>query len=166
MYIDIIKKLISRKLSIATAESITGGLISKLITDVPGSSEIFEEGFITYSNEIKKTILGVDPSLIDTYGVVSKEVAKDMAVKLKSLTGKDICISSTGNAGPNVCDNKPVGRVYIGINYLDDIKVYECDFSGDRNEVREKTAIKVFEEIDKLIIIWLFYREFYLSFWL
>ena len=151
MYREVVKKLIDRKLSISTAESITGGFISKLITDVPGSSEIFEEGFVTYSNDAKMTILGVDPSLIDKYGVVSSEVAKDMVVKLKMLTGKDICISVTGNAGPAVCDNKPVGRVYIGINYLDDIKVYQCDFEGDREDIRNKTAEKVFDEIDKLL---------------
>ena len=151
MHREVVKKLIDRKLSISTAESITGGFISKLITDVPGSSEIFEEGFVTYSNDAKMTILGVDPSLIDKYGVVSSEVAKDMVVKLKMLTGKDICISVTGNAGPAVCDNKPVGRVYIGINYLDDIKVYQCDFEGDREDIRNKTAEKVFDEIDKLL---------------
>ena len=151
MYIDIIKNLIERKLTIATAESITGGLVSKMITDVPGSSEILKESFVVYSNEAKVNILGVEKSLIDKFGVVSAEVAKDMAIKLKMLTGKDICISTTGNAGPTVCDEKPVGRVYVGIDYLDEVKVLELNLSGDRREIREKAAEIIFDEIAKLI---------------
>lgn len=151
MYKYVVKKLIEKKFSISTAESITGGLVAKLITDVPGSSEVFKEGFVVYSNESKISILGVDTSLIEKYGVVSKEVAKDMAIKLKVLTGKDICISTTGNAGPTVCDDKPVGRVYIGINYFDKVTVYVCDFDGDRDFIRNESAKKVFSEIASLI---------------
>ena len=150
-YKDVVKNLIKRKLTIATAESITGGLVSKLITDVPGSSNILCESFVVYSNESKISILGVEPSIIEKYGVVSSETAKDMVIKLKILTGKDICISTTGNAGPDLCDDKPVGRVYIGINFLRDIHIYECDFDGDRDKVRMKTAYKIFYEIDNIL---------------
>lgn len=146
-----VKKLISTNTTIATAESITGGLISKMITDVAGSSAILKESFVVYSNEAKVDILGVDTYLIEKYGVVSKEVAYDMCVKLKMLTGRDMCVSTTGNAGPTVCDDKPVGRVYIGINYLDDINVYECNFTGSREEIRNQTATFVFEKIEKLL---------------
>lgn len=149
----IIKKLIDTKTTIATAESITGGMLAKLITDVPGSSGILKESFVVYSNEAKINILGVDAYLISEKGVVSREVAYDMCLKLKMLTGKDICISTTGNAGPTVCDDKPVGRVYIGINYLDEVNVYECNFNGDRNDIREKTANFIFEKIEKIINI-------------
>ena len=131
MYNDIVKKLIEQKLTIATAESITGGLVAKMITDVPGSSEILKESFVTYAIEAKINILGVDKKIIDKYGVVSKEVAEDMAKKLKELTSRDICISTTGNAGPTVCDDKPVGRVYVGIYFKDDLKVYELNLSGE-----------------------------------
>lgn len=147
----VVKKLISTKTTISTAESITGGLISKIITDVPGSSDVLKESFVVYSNEAKITILGVGVDLIEKYGVVSAEVAKDMCLKLKQLTGRDICISTTGNAGPTVCDNKPVGRVYVGINYLDEIKVHELNLVGNRNDIREKTAKFIFETIDKLV---------------
>ena len=152
MYIDIIKNLIERKLTIATAESITGGLVAKMITDVPSSSEILKESFVVYSNEAKVNILGVDKSLIDKFGVVSEEVAKDMAIKLKMLTGKDICISTTGNAGPTVCDDKPVGRVYVGIDYLDEVKVIELNLSGERMTIREKVAKIIFDEINNLLL--------------
>lgn len=151
MYKDVVKNLIDRELTIATAESITGGLISKMVTDVYGSSRILKESFVVYSNDSKVSILGVDAGLIDKYGVVSKEVAKDMAVKLKMITGRDICISTTGNAGPTVCDDKPVGRVYVGINYLDEVKVHELNIDGTREDVRNKTAEFVFESIGSMI---------------
>lgn len=151
MYIDIVKKLIDRKLTISTAESITGGLVAKMITDVSGSSNIIKESFVVYSNDAKVSILGVDALLIQDYGVVSKEVAKDMAVKLKMLTARDICVSTTGNAGPDVCDDKPVGRVYVGINYLDEVSVHELNISGNRESVRNKTAEFIFNKIDEII---------------
>ncbi len=147
MYKDIVKKLIKQKLTIATAESITGGLVAKMITDVPGSSEILKESFVVYSNEAKIKILGVDKDIIDKYGVVSKEVAEDMAKKLKEFTNRDICISTTGNAGPTVCDDKPVGRVYVGIYFKDDLKVYELNLSGEREDIRQKTADFIFDNI-------------------
>lgn len=147
MYKDVVKKLIEQKLTIATAESITGGLVAKMITDVPGSSEILKESFITYAIDAKIKILGVDKSIIDKYGVVSKEVAEDMAKKLKKLTKRDICISTTGNAGPTVCDDKPVGRVYVGIYFKDDLKVYELNLLGEREDIRKQTADFIFEHI-------------------
>ena len=152
MYKEVVEKLIKRKLTIATAESITGGLIAKIITDTPGSSEILKESFVTYAIEAKVNILGVEKSIIDKFGVVSAEVAKDMVVKLKMITGRDICISTTGNAGPTVCDDKPVGRVYVGINYLDEVKVLELNLEGSREEIREKTADTIFDEIDKFLM--------------
>jgi PncC family amidohydrolase len=151
MYTDVVKKMIERELTVSAAESITGGLISKMITDVDGSSKILKESFVVYSNDSKVSILGVDAGLIDKYGVVSKEVAKDMAVKLKMTTGRDICISTTGNAGPTVCDDKPVGRVYVGINYLDEVKVHELNINGTREDVRNKTAEFIFENIGSII---------------
>lgn len=151
MYTEVIKKLIAKKISISAVESITGGLISKLVTDVPGSSSILSESYVLYSNDSKVSVLGVDAGLIEKYGVVSKEVAKDMVVKLKMITGKDICISTTGNAGPDVCDNKPVGRVYVGINFLDEVSVYELNIDGDREKVRNETADFIFNKIDELV---------------
>lgn len=150
MYKKVVEKLIETKTTIATAESITGGLISKLITDVPGSSNILKESFVVYSNESKINILGVDAETISRYGVVSSEVARDMVVRLKLLTGRDLCISTTGNAGPTVCDDKPVGRVYVGIDYLDEVKTFELNLSGDRCGIREKTAEYIFNEIGKI----------------
>lgn len=148
-YIEVVKTLIQKNISIATAESITGGLISKMITDVPGSSAILKESFIVYSNEAKVSILGVEKNIIDKYGVVSKEVAREMAEKLYDKTKRNICISTTGNAGPTVCDDKPVGRVYVGIAIDGVIETYECNFDGDRNDIRCKTSDFVFNKLRK-----------------
>ena len=151
MHKRVVEKLIETKTTISTAESITGGMIAKCITDVPGSSAILKESFVVYSNDSKINILGVDAGLIKDFGVVSREVAYDMCLKLKMLTGEDICISTTGNAGPTVCDDKPVGKVYIGINYLDDIQVYDCDFTGDRNSIREETTKFIVNKIADIV---------------
>ena len=153
MYKKIVEKLIETKTTVSTAESITGGMVAKCITDVPGSSAILSESFVVYSNDAKVNVLGVDASLILDYGVVSREVAYDMCLKLKMLTGKDICISTTGNAGPTVCDDKPIGKVYVGINYLDEINVYECDFIGSRENIREETTWFIFDKVAELLKI-------------
>lgn len=99
---------------IATAESCTGGLIAAAITDVAGSSAVFDRGFVTYSNAAKTQMLGVDASLISKFGAVSQEVARAMAVG--ALDGSDaaLTISVTGIAGPGGSDNKPEGRVCFG----------------------------------------------------
>lgn len=154
---ETIKKLINKNLSIVTAESITGGFIAKTITDVPGASSIFKKGFIVYSDEAKIEILGVNKDTIKTYGVVSKEVACEMADRLYKMTMCDLCISTTGNAGPTVCDDKPVGRVYIGIAYKSKVSTYEYNFSINgtelevRDYIRRETNKKVFEEIKKML---------------
>lgn len=150
-YEDIIKLLIKKGTTISTAESITGGLIAKIITDTAGSSIVFKEGFVVYSNEAKVELLDVDKKIIDKFGVVSSEVAYDMAKKLYSKTNRDICIATTGNAGPTVCDDKPVGRAYIGIYYNNDIKVIECNINSDRKGIREEVAKNVFNELERLI---------------
>lgn len=149
---NLIKNLIKNNITIATAESITGGLIAKTITDVPGSSAILKESFIVYSDEAKINFLGVNKDIIMKNGVVSKEVATEMVRRLYEITKRDICVSTTGNAGPDVCDNKPVGRVYIGIAYKGDIKTYECDFGDSgRAIVRSNTLEKVFKLIGELV---------------
>lgn len=147
---EVVEKLIEKGISISTIESITGGLLAKLITDIPGSSKVFSEGYVTYSINAKVS-LGVDEKLIEKFGLVSKEVAFEMALKLFEKSSADICISTTGNAGPTVCDNKPVGKTFIGISNRGNIHIIECDFPGDRNNIREQIAEKVFNEIMLII---------------
>lgn len=110
------KLLIRNALKLATAESCTGGLISSRMTDLSGSSAYIFQNFVTYSNKAKEELLGVNPRTIEKFGVVSAEVAKEMAVGLLNRYNCTIAISITGIAGPlGATENKPVGLVYIGI---------------------------------------------------
>lgn len=148
---SLVKILKQKNLKIATAESCTGGMISQMITDVPGSSAVFDYGFCTYANQAKINMLGVNPDTINKYGAVSENTACEMASGLKKVTGADIAISVTGIAGPaGGTDEKPVGLVYIGVAVKD--QVYANKFllarhnSPSRNYIRTlaaKNALKI-----------------------
>lgn len=112
------KILIERNISVSTAESCTGGLISSLLTDISGSSSFVLANFVTYSNEAKMKYLNVNKNTLNTYGAVSMEVAKEMAEGLANQTGTDIAVSITGIAGPlGGSKEKPVGLAYSGFKY-------------------------------------------------
>lgn len=129
-------------LTLAVAESCTGGLISHQITNVPGSSNYFERGFITYSNRAKTELLGVEPELIERYGAVSPEVAREMAIGARMAAGTDIGIGITGIAGPVSDDSrKPVGLVYIAACSLDgSVQVQQHNFTGTRLRIKKLSA--------------------------
>ena len=119
---EIKKILIENKLSLSCAESCTGGLISSYLTDISGSSEYIFQNFVTYSNKAKTKYLGVDPDVLRKYGAVSSIVANQMAKGL--LKDTDCAISTTGILGPlGGSEEKPVGLVYIGLGYKNEIKV-------------------------------------------
>jgi len=100
---------------IATAESCTGGLIAGAITDIAGSSDVFDRGFITYSNAAKSEMLGVDPNTITKFGAVSEEVARAMAIGALNHSDATLTVSVTGIAGPGSSEHKPEGRVCFGL---------------------------------------------------
>lgn len=102
-----------RKLTISVAESCTGGLVAAALTDLPGSSEYFLGGAVTYANEAKIKILGVDPETIRRYGAVSRHVAREMAEGARAIFGSDVAVSVTGVAGPTSEGGKPVGLTFI-----------------------------------------------------
>lgn len=113
----LVKALAENNMKIATAESCTGGLISKNITEVSGSSDVFDCGICSYSNDIKSKVLGVDKNTLETLGAVSAETAMHMAKGVRLLSDSDMAISTTGIAGPTgSTDTKPVGLVYIGLS--------------------------------------------------
>jgi nicotinamide-nucleotide amidase len=127
--------------TIATAESCTGGLLAKRITDVAGSSTYFHEGYVTYSNDAKTKLLGVAPSLLESHGAVSAEVAEAMARGVKERTGATIGVGITGIAGPGgATETKPVGLVFIAL--ADDVAVESKRFTllGDRQEIRHRAS--------------------------
>lgn len=132
--VELLKKL---NMNISTAESCTGGMLASKLIDVPGISEVFYEGVVSYSNEAKINRLGVRKEILDKYGAVSEEVAKEMVMGLTT----DVALSTTGIAGPDRgSEEKPVGLVYMGIRIKDKIYVEKRVFRGDRNKVRERTV--------------------------
>lgn len=137
-----VERLLDNKLTITFAESCTGGLISKKITDVAGVSGCYECGFVTYSNEKKQELLGVSADTLLKYGAVSHQTAYEMCVGARKAAGADIAVSVTGIAGPGGgTPEKPVGLVYIGIASDNICAVCKLNLSGDRESVREQTAV-------------------------
>ncbi|MFA4838479.1 MAG: competence/damage-inducible protein A [Candidatus Neomarinimicrobiota bacterium] len=125
--------LMERKMTIAVAESCTGGLIADRLTNVSGSSAYFMMGVVTYSNESKVRLLNVDPETLKRYGAVSSETAKEMALGVRKLSGCDIGLSSTGIAGPlGGSDEKPVGLVHVGLSMDGFLESFEFRFLRDR----------------------------------
>ena len=139
---SIIGELLSEKnLTIATAESCTGGLIANRLTNVSGSSRYFERGVISYSNESKIELLNVPIKVIETSGAVSEPTARAMAIGIKELSKTDLGLGVTGIAGPTGGSaDKPVGLVYIGFATDDGVEVQKFNFSGNRIEIKQQTA--------------------------
>ena len=139
-----------RKLTIAVAESCTGGLVAAALTNLPGSSEYFLGGVVTYANHAKEAVLGVDKETLRKHGAVSRQVATQMAVGARNLFGSDVAVSVTGVAGPAAEGNKPVGLTYIGASYGDRTVVRRHRWNGGRasNRVASvEAAIQLVTEI-------------------
>jgi PncC family amidohydrolase len=137
----ILRLMVSKALKLSLAESCTGGLIASRITDIAGSSEYFETGLVTYSNESKTRFLGVPAGLLMDYGAVSREVADSMAEGVRRATGSDVGLSVTGIAGPGGgTEAKPVGTVFIGLSWDGGSIVEERHFQGNRLAIREQTC--------------------------
>lgn len=127
--------------TVATAESCSGGLISHRITNVPGSSAYFKGGAVTYSNEAKVRILGVDERSLEEYGAVSEQVASEMADGARERFTTDYAVACTGVAGPTGgTEDKPVGLVYVAVATPGGTRVERCLFEGDRERIKEQTA--------------------------
>ena len=131
---------------LSTAESCTGGLIAKLITDVPGSSEVFIGGVVSYSNEMKMKWLGINPETLLYNGAVSEQTVDEMLNGIMRETGSDIAVAVSGIAGPTGgTPEKPVGTVFIGIAFYEQCVIKKYLFQGNREDVRMKSAMKVLE---------------------
>lgn len=128
-------------LTIATAESCTGGLIAHTLTNIPGSSEYFDRGVVSYSNNAKMNLLGVQENLLKKHGAVSEQVAKAMAEGIRTKSKVDIGLATTGIAGPTGgTKEKPVGLVYIAVSTSNTTEVKRYQFSGNRLENKENTC--------------------------
>ncbi|MBN1457321.1 MAG: competence/damage-inducible protein A [Sedimentisphaerales bacterium] len=136
------QELLKRGKTISLAESCTGGLLAKMLTDVPGATGYFTYGWVTYSNEAKISQLGVNGDTIDKYGAVSEQVALEMAIGARQRSGSDISISITGIAGPGGgTEQKPVGLVYIVIYNGGAKKIHKFVFPHSREYVRQRTVL-------------------------
>ncbi len=131
-----------RGLTVGTAESCTGGLLAKLLTDLPGSSAVFRGGVVSYTNGVKAGLLGVPQDLLDRYGAVSPQVAEAMARGAKAALGCDIALSTTGVAGPDADDRgNPIGLVYLGLAWGDQCRITEFRAGPvERERVRRQAA--------------------------
>ena len=140
-----IEKLKKANFTLSVAESCTGGRVASNIVTFEGASEFFLGGVVTYSTPSKIRILNIDKKRIELYGVVSSEIAKDMSNAVKDLFGSDISISITGNVGSNSADGlSSIGQVFISINFMNKVDVWEFNFNDDRNKNIESAVWKAF----------------------
>ena len=148
---EILKALRSREYKLVAAESCTGGLLSAAITEIPNSSEVFERGYVAYSNDAKIELLTVPTFYIEEYGAVSFQTAVAMAEGALLMSKADISVSITGVAGPDGGTEKtPVGTVYIAIADRINKSHYELhSFSGSRHAIREKSVLTAFDMLLK-----------------
>lgn len=134
---ELVKRLSDKKLTCATAESCTGGGVGSAITGVPGSSEVFWGGVISYDNSVKRGVLGVPQDVLETKGAVSAECAEAMAQGVRTLLKTDLAVSITGIAGPGGGSaEKPVGLVWFGLATANGVNTERRVFDGDRAAVR------------------------------
>ena len=152
LYKKVLNKLINENTSISTAESCTGGLLAYSFTRNEGSSKVFQGGNITYSNQLKIKDLNVKKITLNKYGAVSKEIAKEMVIGLYKNNKTNICISTTGIAGPEGGGNdKPVGLIFIGISIKGEIKIIKKYFNGTRLQIQKQCVNFIFKYLDNLI---------------
>ncbi len=150
----VVEQLKAKKLHLATAESCTGGMLSKAITSVPGASEVFDFGATTYSNDMKQKLLLIDLKIIKSYGAVSPETAVNMAKGILNYANADIGVGITGVAGPGCSENKPVGLVYIALADKESAWVMKLNVTGatnDRDKVRESATVNALNMIRRYL---------------
>ena len=149
----VVDLLVANKLTVSTVESCTGGMISARLINVPGVSEVFKMGHITYSNKAKKKILGVKKRTLEKHTAVSEEVAKEMVKGVEMVSKADVCVSVTGLAGPDGgTAKKPVGLVYIACSVKGKITVKEYHFNGNREKIRENATAAALTLMRKCIL--------------
>lgn len=147
--LDILRQ---RKQTVTTVESCTGGLLSGRITDIPGSSDVLKQAFVTYCDEAKHHLVGVSEDTLKTYTAVSAQTAKEMAMGGAKAADADACLSVTGYAGPAADErDDSVGQIFIGCHYQGRTVVEEFHFSGSRREVREAAVREALNLLQKCI---------------
>jgi PncC family amidohydrolase len=150
---EIGRLLQSRGLTLGAVESATGGLISRLVTSVPGSSSYFKGSVVSYSNEIKNRIIGVKAETLQKFGAVSEPAAKEMAAGGRKLLNVDICVADTGIAGPGgAVPGKPLGLFYLGLAHRDGVSTRKHEFTGTRAENQQSAAFAALEWVREYLL--------------
>lgn len=148
---EINKLFRERGLTLGSVESFTGGMFAKEITAVSGASKFYKGGLVTYATEEKARLLGISKDDIEEYGVVSEQIAYQMAENGRDLLDVDVCVSFTGNAGPEAMEGKPVGEIYIGLSSKDGTLVFPFMLKGTRNSIQEEGVENALEIIKEKI---------------
>jgi nicotinamide-nucleotide amidase len=153
---DVVHLLTERGLTIAVAESLTGGLLVSELIRTPGASAVVVGGVVAYSTALKHSVLGVDAALLASNGAVDPEVARQMASGVRDVLAvdgrpADIGVSTTGVAGPDPQDGKPVGTVFLGIAFGDEVRSVELGLSGSRDEVRAAVVVEALALIHRTV---------------
>lgn len=145
-----VNALREKGMTVAAAESCTGGLVSAKITSVAGSSAVISFSMVTYSNEVKIGKLGVKRETIEQFGAVSEQTAKEMAERMKNLAEADVGVGVTGVAGPSMSEGKPVGLVFVGVAFKDKTIIEKLELKNlTRDEIREQAAQRTLEIVLK-----------------
>jgi PncC family amidohydrolase len=137
---DVLARLGDRGLTLAVAESLTGGRLAASFTAVPGASRVFRGGVVSYATDVKRDVLGVSAALIDEQGVVSADVASAMAHGVRRLLDADVALATTGVAGPDRQEGKPVGTVYVALASATHSAVERLELSGDREDIQLRAS--------------------------
>ncbi|NYJ01692.1 PncC family amidohydrolase [Nocardioides thalensis] len=145
--VDLVARLKERRATVATAESLTGGRLAARMSEAPGSSEIFLGGAVTYATEAKVKVLGVAQEVVDEHGVVSAECARAMAEGARRLLGSTYGVSTTGVAGPDTQEGKPVGTVFVGVAGPNGTDVVPLALDGDRESITNESVAAAVEAL-------------------
>jgi nicotinamide-nucleotide amidase len=140
---DLVAWLTAAGQTVAVAESLTGGLVAAALTDVPGASAVVRGGVLAYATDLKAQVLGVDETMLARRGAVDPEVAEQMASGVRLLMGATYGLATTGVAGPDQADGKPVGTVYVAVVGPGSSRVRSLSLSGDRGTVRARSVLAV-----------------------
>jgi nicotinamide-nucleotide amidase len=146
---DLVARLTAVGQTVAVAESLTGGLVSAALTDVPGASVVVRGGVLAYATDLKAQVLGVDGELLAQVGAVDAGVAEQMASGVRSLMGATYGLATTGVAGPDPADGKPVGTVFVAVVGPGTSRVRSLSLSGDRGDVRAQSVLAVLALLDE-----------------
>jgi PncC family amidohydrolase len=137
--------------TVATAESLTGGRLAVALTDVPGASETYLGGVVSYATEVKSSLLDVSDDVLDQHGVISPEFAKAMATGVRAVMGATYGLSTTGVAGPADQEGKPPGTVFVGIAGPGLLEAVALELSGKRQQIQDRTCREAFEAFEAVL---------------